>query len=122
MPSTACAEWRRTTIAPRITPSLLGRVVQTRGSAPEEARLAAAILDEAIMQPAVQPPDPGSELTVKSEHRKLFPMALSITPGPMPGDEDHPFSGRRRQRLSGRPIRRYPDPSGLAKSTRRWSN
>lgn len=79
-------------IAPRIAPALVARVVRERGGAPAEARLAAAILDEAIMQPALQSPEPGSTLTVDAERRRDFPMSFSITPGPMPGEEDDPFS------------------------------
>ncbi|MBY2935674.1 hypothetical protein [Rhizobium leguminosarum] len=78
-------------IAPRIAPALLARAVRERGGAPAEARMAAAILDEAIMQPALQPPEPGSVLTVKSEFRRDYPMAVSITPGPI-SDADDPFA------------------------------
>lgn len=77
-------------IAPRILPAVLAAAVRDRGAAPSEARLAAAILDEAIMQP-LQPPDPGSRLTVKTQHRREYPMSLSITPGPIGGDDEHPF-------------------------------
>ena len=79
-------------VAPRITPALLGRAVRERGGAPEEARLAAAILDEVVMQPSVQPPDPGSALTVKAANRRADPMSFSITPGPMAGDGEHPLA------------------------------
>jgi hypothetical protein len=79
-------------IAPRIAPALVARVVRERGGAPAEARLAAAILDEAIMQPALQSPEPGSTLTVSAERRRDYPMSVSFTPGPMPGEEDDPFS------------------------------
>lgn len=79
-------------IAPRIAPALLGRAVREGGGAPEEARLAAAILDEVVMQPSVQPPDPGSALTVKAANRRADPMSFSITPGPMAGDDEHPLA------------------------------
>ncbi|MDR6099834.1 hypothetical protein QE369_000012 [Agrobacterium larrymoorei] len=78
-------------IAPRIAPALIARSTRERGSAPAEARLAAAILDEAIMQPTLQLPEPGSALTVNSERRRYYPMAISITPGPI-SDADDPLS------------------------------
>jgi hypothetical protein len=78
-------------IAPRIAPALLAHAVHERGAAPAETRLAAAILDEAIMHPALQSPAPGSALTVKSELRREYPMAVSITPGPI-SDSHDPFA------------------------------
>lgn len=79
-------------IAPRVLPALLASIVRSRGSAPSEARLAAAILDEAVMVPRVQPPEPDAELTVKTLDRQEHPMCFSITPGPMAGDDDGPFA------------------------------
>lgn len=80
-------------VASRIAPSLLARTVRDRGGAPAEARVAAAILDEAIMRPTLETPELGSTITVNSERRVEYPMSVSITPGPMPGDEENPFSG-----------------------------
>lgn len=79
-------------IAPRIAPALLARVVRERGGAPEEAGIAAAILDAAIMRTSLQSPEPGSTITVNSERRLDYPMSISISPGPMPGEEEDPFS------------------------------
>jgi hypothetical protein len=79
-------------IAPRIAPVLLAHAVVTRGGAPAEARLAGAILDAVVMRPEIEAPDPGSVLSVDSERRRAHPLLLTITPGPMEGDENNPFA------------------------------
>lgn len=101
-------------VAPRIAPALLARAVALRGGAPTDARLAAEILDGCIMRPLPAPPDTGSTLTVHSERRETHPYSLSITPGPMPGEEGDPLASLTRDGAEQRGYSRRAVEAALA--------
>lgn len=78
-------------IAPRIHPTLLARAVRKRGGSRSEAQLAADIFDSIVLQTNLEAPDPGSEITIDLHRRGDHPLLFSVTPGPMPGEDKHPF-------------------------------
>ena len=79
-------------LAPRVHPALLARAVAERGNVRAETSLAAEILDAIVTRPSFDTPDPGSAITVNVDRRADHPLLFSVTPGPMPGEEDDPFS------------------------------
>lgn len=59
-------------LAPRILPAILPHAARERGDAPAETRLAARIIDAIVMNRAIEPPDPGSELSVDTDRRRDY--------------------------------------------------
>jgi hypothetical protein len=79
-------------LAPRLHPTLLPRAIIERGSSRTEATLAAEILDGIVVRTDLETPDPGSAITINVDRRGDHPLLYSVTPGPMPGEEEYPFA------------------------------
>lgn len=73
-------------IASSVAPWLLFKAVRVRGASAADAHLAVEIVGGLLHAPQIQVPDPGSYLSVNSEHRKQYPFSISLTPKPATDD------------------------------------
>jgi hypothetical protein len=79
-------------IASSVAPWLLLKAVRVRGASAADAQIAAELVGAILRAPQIQVPDPGSYLSVYSEHRKQYPFSISMIPKPV---TDDPFEGLR---------------------------
>ena len=69
-------------VASTLAPWRLLQAARRRGSDPTDTRLAASLFGDTLLSPAVDVPDPGSDLLVELCERESIPFAYSISPRP----------------------------------------
>lgn len=78
-------------VAPRLAPWMVLAAVSSRGAVPAEARLAADIFGSILVATAIDPPDPGSLLSIDRSKTGSDPFAFSITPQPFQEGPENPL-------------------------------
>jgi hypothetical protein len=79
-------------VAPNLAPWRVLEAARSRGADPSEIRLAALIFSRVLAAERIEPPDPGSMLSVDRTDEDTGPLLISITPPPADEEAGDPIA------------------------------